>query len=412
MNKGFFTHEELIANHKPRRRTIQRCGGCKLNDKCLSPNMPPSGEGRLGLLFLAEAPGEEEDRRGTQLIGKAGQYLRQHLRPLGIDLDRDARKHNAVTCRPPNNRTPTPTEVEGCRPMVFKELKEYPPKVVVLLGGTAVRSYFGDRADGEMSVGRWRGRTIPDQENNCWVCPTFHPSYLLRGSCPEVAEVVFNQDLRQAVDLLNVPIRRHPSFDDCIWTTQDEDEAIDFIQEVINDPPPVAAVDYETTGIKPHAVGHRIVCASIADSPFRSGAFPVTEKVRPHLKAFLESPIPKIAANLGFEDVWSRVLLDAIVDGWTWDTVLAAHVHDNRRGSGVNGVKSQALFHFGVMDYSSHISPFLRSKDDSNANAFNRIHEVDIRSLLRYCAIDSLVEHWLGNLQMELLGRGSIWTWW
>ena len=69
--------------------------------------MPVTGEGRLKILILAEAPGEQEDAQNTQLIGPAGQVLRKTLAGFGVDLDRDCRKTNAVRCRPPGNRRPT-----------------------------------------------------------------------------------------------------------------------------------------------------------------------------------------------------------------------------------------------------------------------------------------------------------------
>jgi uracil-DNA glycosylase family 4 len=403
---GFFSHEELNRGVTTRRKTLQRCGGCKLKASATVPNWPASGGGERGLLVISDSVPD------TSYGSKEYRLLESEFGRLGIDLARDARHHYAVTCPTPGDRKPTPIEVDSCRPALYKELKENPPRLIIPSGPAAVRSLLGEKVGTEItSVHSWRGWTIPDQEWGAWVCPVYRPRTLMGKKPPPAVEPIFRADLARAVELLDTPILRHPPFSDCVWVTEDEDEAIEYIQGLLRDPPPVAAVDFETTGLKPQSPGHRIVCASIADSPFTSGAFPVTERVKRHLGMFMESSIPKIAANIPFEDAWTGEILKARAIQWFWDCVLSSHVLDNRRG-GINSVKYQAMVRFGVGDYSSHISPYLKAKDEQNGNAFNRIHKVEMKSLLRYCAIDSLVEYWIANLHMELLGKGSIWTWW
>ena len=95
MNKGFFT---LSESKQPTASKLAQCGLCGLYKHCLSPKMPPSGDGRKKILVVAEAPGENEDKQNTQLIGRAGQRLKFHLKQLGVDLHRDCWKTNAVIC--------------------------------------------------------------------------------------------------------------------------------------------------------------------------------------------------------------------------------------------------------------------------------------------------------------------------
>ena len=90
MNKGFFSISKL-QNKQPESH-ITKCGLCGLYKNCISPKMPPTGKGRKKILIVAEAPGEEEDKRNTQLIGRAGKYTRRVLKTLNIDLDIDCRK--------------------------------------------------------------------------------------------------------------------------------------------------------------------------------------------------------------------------------------------------------------------------------------------------------------------------------
>jgi len=134
--KGFFDIKEKKKDN---------CQLCGLYKNCLSPKMDYTGEGKKEILVIAEAPGKNEDEQGIQLIGKAGQKLRDELDYFGLDLDADCWKMNAIFCRPPNNRTPDNKEIGFCRPKVIKTIKKLKPKKILLLGKTAIISFFGVR---------------------------------------------------------------------------------------------------------------------------------------------------------------------------------------------------------------------------------------------------------------------------
>ena len=107
-----------------------------------------------------------------------------------------------------------------------------------------------------------------------------------------------------------------------------------------------------------------------------------------------------------FEESWSRNRLKVSVDRWVWDSMLAAHLLDNRPG--VTGLKFQTYVNFGVVDYSSEIDPFLTSTDQKGANATNRILELISSSggrekLLKYCGLDSVYEYRLAMIQRKLI---------
>lgn len=86
------------------------------------------------------------------------------------------------------------------------------------------------------------------------------------------------------------------------------------------------------------------------------------------------------------------------VKNWVWDTMLAAHVIDQR--SGITGLKFQAFAALGVSDYESHIKPFLKS----DGNKLNRIKEIDKNDLLIYNGLDAYFEFLLAQKQMKILG--------
>ena len=138
-----------------------------------------SGNDQARLVFVGEGPGADEDEQGLPFVGRAGQLLTQMIegtaRKEGIPLKReDVYICNVVKCRPPENRTPQPDEMEICGQFLFRQLQVIRPKAICALGSTAAKAILGTK-EGVMRLrGRWlQWREIP-------VIVTFHPSYLLR----------------------------------------------------------------------------------------------------------------------------------------------------------------------------------------------------------------------------------------
>jgi len=104
--------------------------------------------------------------------------------------------------------------------------------------------------------------------------------------------------------------------------------------------------------------------------------------------------------------IWSLVRLKTEVANWEWDTMIASHILDNRPE--VTGLKFQTYVQFGVIDYDSEISPYLKS-GSNDGNALNRIEELvklpsGKEKLMEYCAMDSIFEFRLAQLQIEKIG--------
>lgn len=393
------------------------CQSCGLYKSCHSPKMAPTGEGRKRILVIAEAPGRIEDEKGIQLIGEAGQLLRRVLRDYDVDLDRDCRKTNSLSCRPEGNRTPTSREIAACRSRVWEEIRVFQPRLILLLGNAAVESFLGHRWKKDLGgINKWRGFAIPDRETKCWVMATYHPSFLLRSQGNSAVETVFRQDIQLAMEYLDRPFPEIDEEEKRISIIQDPKQAVERLKDVFKkagkDHGSLVAFDYETTGLKPYNNGHRIVCCGVAYNTREGGPFLddrafVFEMVddsdlRLWWKRILTSEkIRKTAANIKFEDTWTNVILDHPVNGWEWCSMQAAHVLDNR--SDVTGLKFQAYVNFGVVDYASEIEPFLRS-DDSSDNAFNQIDRAPLRDLMQYCGMDALLQLRLARKQMKMVG--------
>ena len=138
-----------------------------------------TGSEQAKLVFVGEGPGADEDEQGTPFVGRAGQLLTQMIegtaKKEGLDLVRkDVYICNVVKCRPPENRTPLPDEMEICGEFLFRQLETIRPKAICALGSTAAKALLATK-DGVMRLrGKWhKWRDIP-------LIVTYHPSYLLR----------------------------------------------------------------------------------------------------------------------------------------------------------------------------------------------------------------------------------------
>ncbi len=137
-----------------------------------------SGNEQARLVFVGEGPGADEYAQGLPFVGRAGQLLTQMIEGTaakeGIPIKRsDVYICNVVKCRPPENRTPQPDEMEICGQFLYRQLLAIRPKAICVLGGTAAKALLGK--DG---VTRLRGKW--DQWHDIQVMVTYHPSYLLR----------------------------------------------------------------------------------------------------------------------------------------------------------------------------------------------------------------------------------------
>jgi DNA polymerase len=310
--------------------------------------MPVTGLGRMKILVVAEAPGKEEDLHNKQLIGPAGQVLRDTLAEFGVDLDRDCRKTNAVRCRPPDNRKPTGKEIIACQPHIWEEIKEHPPKLILLLGQVAVESFLSGRVKSPGQIGQWRGFVIPDQRAGCWVAPAFHPSYILRSregrairgksEAGSVEELFFIQDIEHALKTLRTPIPRITPAVEVLTDCGAIRARLGWLQGVI-------AVDYETTGLKPYGNGHRIVSCGVCDEG-GAFAFPMAGVEAEWKRVLADSAIKKVFWNMKFECQWASQCLGTETRGSLWDGMLAGHLLDNRRG--ICGLKHQVYLNFGI----------------------------------------------------------------
>lgn len=164
---------DVAAGLKRIAAAVAACEKCRL---CQSRTNVVPGQGSLApeIMFIGEGPGADEDAQGLAFVGRAGQLLTDIIAAMGYTRDQ-VFIGNVVKCRPPDNRTPLPDEMASCLPYLQEQIALLKPKVIVALGGTAVKGLFNDSKIGITKIrGQWMSYEGID------VMPTFHPAYLLR----------------------------------------------------------------------------------------------------------------------------------------------------------------------------------------------------------------------------------------
>jgi DNA polymerase len=161
------------------------------------------GEGDLGarLMFIGEAPGEEEDKSGRPFVGRAGQLLDKMIAGMGLKREQ-VYIANVLKTRPPGNATPTESESSLCAPYLIEQIEIVGPEVIVTLGLPATRVILRSMATMGSLRGTWANLTLPDGRV-VEVMPTYHPAYVLRSYTEEVRGKVWS-DLKLAKARLGI----------------------------------------------------------------------------------------------------------------------------------------------------------------------------------------------------------------
>ena len=158
------------------KKSINDIKNCNLKNN--ATNMVFSdGNPKSKIMFIGEAPGANEDEEGLPFVGRAGALLDKML--AAIDLDRKkVYISNIINYRPPDNRRPTDEEIKRYLPFITKHIEIINPKILVLLGSTAMNALIGN----EVVISKMRGKWIEKKFGNCKtsVIITFHPAFLMR----------------------------------------------------------------------------------------------------------------------------------------------------------------------------------------------------------------------------------------
>ena len=162
------------------------------------------GDSEARIMFVGEAPGEEEDQQGEPFVGRAGQLLTKMITAMGLSRS-EVYIANILKCRPDmplgssGNRKPTGEEMDTCLPYLRAQIDVIRPQAMIALGGTAVEGLLGPVG----GITKLRGQFL--EYRGIPLMPTFHPSYLLRNASHTEKRKVW-EDLMQVMERVGMPI--------------------------------------------------------------------------------------------------------------------------------------------------------------------------------------------------------------
>lgn len=183
-------NELLIENNiNVINQQIKNCQNCILHTTRTNA-VTGNGNIRSKILLIGEAPGKNEDKRGIPFVGSAGKVLDQALVFAGLER-KDIYITNIVKCRPPNNRVPQGEEILKCNRFLEKEMKIISPKIIGILGATALHSLLNLN-----NIQKYRGKTIV--KNNIHFFITYHPAATIYNK--KLKDIFFN-DIKRMVEL-------------------------------------------------------------------------------------------------------------------------------------------------------------------------------------------------------------------
>lgn len=189
---------DLPVTSSPLDAIAQRIAVCRQCRLCETRTNTVPGQGATNpeIMFIGEGPGADEDQQGLAFVGRAGQLLTKIINAMGFERD-ELWIGNIVKCRPPNNRVPSPDEMESCLPYLREQIALLKPKVIVCLGATAVKGLF----DTQTGITKLRGQWMTFEGID--TMPTFHPAYLLRN--PPAKREVW-EDMKTVLHKLGRPV--------------------------------------------------------------------------------------------------------------------------------------------------------------------------------------------------------------
>ena len=175
-NDNFEISADKIDNLERLKNLIHSIKNCSLKEN--AKNMVFSdGNPKSKIMLIGEAPGANEDEEALPFVGRAGALLDKMLSAINLDRKK-VYISNIVNYRPPDNRRPTDEEIKRYLPFITKHIEIINPKIIVLLGSTAMNALIGK----EVVISKMRGKWIEKKFGSCKVSViiTFHPAFLMR----------------------------------------------------------------------------------------------------------------------------------------------------------------------------------------------------------------------------------------
>ena len=179
---------------------IQNIQNCELKNNA-NKLVFSDGNNLSKIMIVGEGPGQKEDEIGKPFVGDAGMLLNKMLKAININREK-VYITNVVNYRPPNNRKPEPSEITRYSNYLRKHISIIDPKILILMGSTAMESLFGSKIKISRERGVWKDIIINNKSYLCMI--TFHPAYLLRQPENKKYSWIDLKQIRKKIDQLNI----------------------------------------------------------------------------------------------------------------------------------------------------------------------------------------------------------------
>jgi uracil-DNA glycosylase family 4 len=297
------------------------CKRCPLHQTADFVCLLGQGPKNADIMLIGEAPGHREDDSGTPFVGRSGQLLDDIITEAGLSRD-DIFITNAVSCRPPDNRTPKKREMDACKYWLDKQIEEVKPRYIGLLGNVAIQQVLGLKG-----IKKLRGRPI--EQDGVTYLPMYHPSYILRGDLQDMPTAVQDmRKLREIEDFGGIPEERALN-SHIVSTWREVDEMLDALIGIVS-------FDLETTCLYPWADEAAVVTLGFGTSQGEWSLF-INHKdsnwTPSEIKRIIVAVTERlkecivVAHNGKFDALWMFIHYKVLwrVD---FDTMLAHHILD------------------------------------------------------------------------------------
>ena len=190
---------DLLEKLKTKIQNIDNCELKSQAKKLVFSDGKPNSE----IMIVGEGPGEKEDQMGKPFVGDAGTLLNKMLKAIDIEREK-IYITNVVNFRPPNNRKPEPAEITRYSEFLKTHISIINPKILVLMGSTAMESLFGSKIKISKERGIWKELIVNNKKYLVMI--TFHPAYLLRQPDQKKYSWADLKEIRKKIDSLQLKI--------------------------------------------------------------------------------------------------------------------------------------------------------------------------------------------------------------
>ena len=196
------TIENIVSKLNKLKEKIKNINNCNLKDNA-KQIVFSDGDFKSPLMIVGEGPGQKEDAIGKPFVGDAGQLLNKMLNAIKIKRE-NIYITNVVNFRPPDNRKPEPAEINRYSEFLREHISIIDPKILILMGSTAMESLFGSKIKISKERGAWKEIIINNKTYLTMI--TFHPAYLLRQADQKKYSWADLKEIKKKIEELKLKI--------------------------------------------------------------------------------------------------------------------------------------------------------------------------------------------------------------